>query len=285
VLERYRAACAYAGFDEVSFVPEPVAAAAGMAGKDGAPDGGIVLVFDFGGGTLDVAVARRSLAVGGSMSILASAGRDLGGYLLNEDISRARIIRHFGSGGKFRTMKGTYLDMPTWITDQVASFYALPLADIAATRRTVKELVYDARPADKPRLRGLIDFLDRNQTFHLFESIDGAKIRLSTEQEAEMAYDLPPHVSIRELLTRTEFEAIVAKRVEEARAVVEEALARAGTGPDGVSSVIRVGGSSRVPAFAAMLEGMFPGRVSEGEVFTSIASGLLAAHDAGLSIR
>jgi hypothetical protein len=45
-----------------------------------------------------------------------------------------------------------------------------------------------------------------------------------------------------------------------------------------------VGGSSRVPAFARMLEAEFPGRVREGEVFTSIASGLIGAHLAGLSI-
>lgn len=285
ILERYRAACAYAGFDNVRFVPEPVAAATGMT--DG--DDGVVLVFDFGGGTLDVAIARRHGSgrdggKPGSMSILASAGRDLGGYLLNEDLSRARVINHFGAAGKFRTMKGTYLDMPGWITDQVASFYALPLGDIAATRRTVKDLIYDARPADKPKLRGLIDFLDRNQTFNLFEAIDSAKISLSGEQDAEIHWDLPPHVSIREAVSRIEFETIIANRVVQAGAVVAEALERAGMEPGDVTSVVRVGGSSRVPAFAAMLERMFPGRVSEGAVFTSIASGLIAAHDAGLSI-
>jgi len=287
VLGRYRAACAYAGFSEVSFVPEPVAAAAGMSAGSSGGGNGIVLVFDFGGGTLDVAIARRSGSgqAGTSMSILGTSGRDLGGYLLNEDVSRARIIRHFGSGGKFRTMKGNYLDMPGWITDQVASFYALPLGDIAATRKTVKDLVYDARPVDKPKLRGLLDFLDRNQTFSLFEAIDGAKIRLSGEPESSIDWNLPPHVAIRELLSRIEFEAIVAPRVAQARSVVESALERAGVKAENVDSVIRVGGSSRVPAFAAMLEGMFPGRVREGDVFTSIASGLLAAHDMGLSVR
>ncbi len=289
VLERYRAACAYAGFRELSSGPDPVPAAAGMAAGTSGGGDGTVLVFDFGGGTLDVAIARRSgsgqASASMSMSILGSSGRDLGGYLLNEDVSRARIIRHFGSGGKFRTMKGSFLDMPGWITDQVASFYALPLGDIAATRRTVKDLVYDARPVDKPKLKGLLDFLDRNQTFSLFEAIDGAKIRLSSEPEASMVWDLPPHVSIREQLSQVDFEAIVAPRVVQAQSVVESALERAGIKAEDVDSVIRVGGSSRVPAFVAMLEEMFPGRVSEGDVFTSIASGLLAAHDAGLSIR
>ena len=276
VVERYRKACAYAGFEELRFVPEPVAAAAGMAGELS----GTALVFDFGGGTLDVAVARIG---GGGTEILSSAGRDLGGYLLNEDVSRARIIRHFGSEGKIRTMKGTYLDMPRWITDQVASFYALPLSDLAATRRVIKELIYDARPIDKPSLRGLAEFLDRNLTFDLFGAIDDAKIALSTVQASEIAYALPPHLSFRERLSRAEFEAIAAPRVVEAKAVVMEALRSAGKEPGDVAAVVRVGGSSRIPAFAAMLEESFPGRVREGQVFTSIAAGLLAAHDAGLS--
>ncbi len=276
VVARYRAACAYAGFEEVRFVPEPVAAAAGMSGELS----GTVLVFDFGGGTLDVAVAESGAK---GVRILSSAGRDLGGYLLNEDVSRARITRHFGSEGKIRTMKGNYLDMPRWITDQVASFYALPLSDLAATRRLIKELIYDARPVDKPRLRGLAEFLDRNLTFELFDAIDAAKIALSDGDAAEIAFALPPHVSFVERLTRAEFDGVIGRRVDEARALVLEALERAGRLPADVSAVIRVGGSSRVPAFAAMLESLFPGRVREGAVFTSIASGLLAAHDAGLS--
>ncbi|MBL8967450.1 MAG: Hsp70 family protein, partial [Spirochaetaceae bacterium] len=99
IQERFEAAARLAGFEEVSFVLEPVAASVSVL--DGR--GGIVLVFDFGGGTLDISVARQG---SDGLAILANAGIDLGGYLLNEDISRARIIRHFGSEGRFRTMTG-----------------------------------------------------------------------------------------------------------------------------------------------------------------------------------
>ena len=184
------------------------------------------------------------------METLASAGRDLGGYLLNEDISRARIVGHFGAGGKFRTMTGRELEMPVWITNQVASFYALPLADIQRTRNTVKDLVYDARREDKAKLRGLLDFLDRNLAFSLFDAIDEAKIGLSTRQETEIAFLVPPHVAFREGLTRKGFETLVAPRLASARDLVLEALATAGLEATEVDRVVRVGGSSRIPAFA-----------------------------------
>jgi len=273
---RFRAAAELAGFSKVAFVPEPVGAATSLLGRHS----GIVLVFDFGGGTLDVTVARMGTD---SIEPLANAGIDLGGYLLDEDLSRARVIRHFGSEGKIRTMKGSWLDMPSWFTKQVASFHALPLADLARTRMSIREVLAEVRPIDKPKLRGLLDFIDRNLGFRLFERIDEAKIRLSSEDAAEMAFEVPPHVSFRERVGLAEFEALAAPRVEAARALVLSALAKAGLEAGEVGKVVRVGGSCRIPAFIRMLDSLFPGRVEEGEVFTSIAAGLLEAHERGLS--
>ncbi len=275
--DRFREAARLAGFEEVDFVLEPVAASVDAAGKAGE----VVLVFDFGGGTLDISLAR-----GGPDGIetLASVGADLGGYLLNEDISRSRVIRHFGAGGKFRTMTGKWLEIPGWITNQVASFYALPLGDIAKTRAVVKDLVYDARGADKDKLRGLGEFLDRNLGFDLFREIDDAKIALSSREASAVAYAVPPFLSFREELTREGFEALIAARVAAARELVLSALAAAGLEASEVDRVVRVGGSSRVPAFARMLEALFPGRVEEGAVFTSIAAGLLEARERGLQV-
>jgi hypothetical chaperone protein len=272
---RFRKAALLAGFSSVDFVFEPVAAAVDILGEEKSN----VLVFDFGGGTLDISLARND---GDAVSILATSGADIGGYLLNEDISRSRIIRHFGADGKFRTMTGRELDMPRWITDQVASFYALPLADIVKTRNAIKDLLYDARREDKNKLRGLSEFLDRNLAFDLFRRIDEAKIELSSESDSSIAYAVPPYVSFSEPLSRAGFEALIAPRVEAARRLVEEALAKASLAPKDIDRVVRVGGSSKVPAFALMLERLFPGRVEEGEVFTSIAGGLLEAREKGL---
>ncbi len=277
IMARYREACEYAGFDEVRFVPEPVAAMADLVGREK----GLALVFDFGGGTLDISVARLTAD---TVELLSTAGEDLGGYTLNEDISRAKIIRHFGADGKFQTMKSTWLDMPRWITDQVASFYALPLSDLTATRRTIKDLIPDTRGTDRARLKGLMTFLDQNQSFRLFEAIDDAKIRISFHPDAHVEFEVPPYIQFSETIRRPEFESIIAHRVAAARSLALTALERAGVEAADVSTVIRVGGSSRVPAFAAMLEELFPGRVKEGEVFTSIASGLLTADRLGLSM-
>ena len=275
ILERYREAARLAGFAETRFVMEPVAAMSDIASAGG---GELVLVFDFGGGTLDLTVADLR---GGAFRVLAALGADLGGYRINEDISRGRVARHFGYGSTFRSMTGRELEIPGWITNQVASFYALPLSDIVHTKAVIKDLLFEAR--EKRKLRGLMDFLGGNRWYELFDLIDAAKIRLSSESSATIAFDLPPHVRFEEALGLGDFERLLEPRLREAAELVRRALSAAGVGREDIRKVVRVGGSSRIPAFARMLEAEFPGRVAEGEVFTSIAAGLIGAHESGHS--
>ncbi len=273
--QRYNDACALAGYDNIRFVREPVAAMNSIASKGD----GIRLVFDFGGGTLDITVADIR---NGKPVVLANAGTDLGGYHLNEDISRARIIRHFGYGSAFKTMTGKLLEIPAWVTNQVASFYALPLADIVHTRATVKDLLHEAR--DRKKLLALIDFLDRNLAYELFEKIDDGEIALSSRDLVSIGFAVLPHLKFEEQISMAEFEVIANPRVAAAKALILEAVDAAGIYVDDVEAVVRVGGSSRIPVFTRMLEGLFPGRVSEGAIFTSISAGLIDAYENGLEV-
>ncbi|HEX6073860.1 MAG TPA: Hsp70 family protein [Micromonosporaceae bacterium] len=86
-----RDAAAQAGWSAVTLVPEPVAAARYFYGtlRHPVPDGGCLVVFDFGGGTLDVAVVRNA---GDTFDVIGSGGaEDLGGL----DIDAA-LVRHLG---------------------------------------------------------------------------------------------------------------------------------------------------------------------------------------------
>ncbi len=270
IQSRFEEACRYAGFENIRFVLEPV----GAMLASGRNRNGTILIFDFGGGTLDISIASRH---NGVTKILANGGIDLGGYTINEDISRARVIGHFGFYGKFRTMTGRLLDMPSWITDQVASFYALPLSEIARTRATIKDLIPEAVGSDKPKLSGLLEFLDNNLAFSLFDCIDEAKIRLSSDEQSYLRFDVEPFISINEKILRKEFSALIEPRIVAARELIERTMAAANLTAGQVDHVILVGGSSRIPVFITMLEEIFSSRVQEGAVFTSIASWLLFA--------
>lgn len=273
---RFERAYLAAGFRKVHFVAEPVAAAVDLIGSYE----GRILVFDFGGGTLDISVADLA---GGGIRFEATAGRDLGGYLLDEDLARARIQKHFGHGSRLRTLAGQNLEVPHEITGQVVQFKVLPFDEIRRIKRLIPELLQEA--VDKEKLRGLAAFLDRNLTYDLYQVLDETKIRLSSSSRAEAAFAVPPHVAFREVVTRFDFDTIVGPRVDEASTLVLQALDSAGLSPADVGRVVRVGGSSQVPVFAQRLEQLFPGRLSLGNVFDGIALGLIPAWERGLGLR
>ena len=84
--ESLRQAAALAGFDPatVRLVTEPIAAATWYASTQPVPAGKCVAVFDFGGGTCDVAVLQSSPDAPGTFTVLAADGVDpLGGELLD----------------------------------------------------------------------------------------------------------------------------------------------------------------------------------------------------------
>lgn len=77
-----RDAAVAAGFDRevLRLVSEPVAAASRYAAAEPVPPGGHVAVFDFGGGTCDVAVLRAGSRAQERFAVVAAQGRDpLGG--------------------------------------------------------------------------------------------------------------------------------------------------------------------------------------------------------------
>jgi len=89
-----RAAAQAAGFEQVDFELEPVAAALDYEQTLSAPQN--VVIFDFGGGTLDIAVMRLGDPHG--RQVYASGGVDIAGSDFDRAIIEKRMLSHFGLG-------------------------------------------------------------------------------------------------------------------------------------------------------------------------------------------
>jgi hypothetical chaperone protein len=91
--QRLSEAWQLAGLERVRFLEEPVAAVHHFASEVEVKAGEFVLVFDFGGGTLDItAAAQRADGV----EVLSTGGIPLGGDLLESRLVEAEIAPCFG---------------------------------------------------------------------------------------------------------------------------------------------------------------------------------------------
>ena len=91
-----------AGLRGVGMLPEPDAAAwaYGVATPQSARTTTTFMVFDFGGGTLDVTVMRRSHGVGVRLDALASYGVQLGGIGIDEALRERVLARYADAIGR-----------------------------------------------------------------------------------------------------------------------------------------------------------------------------------------
>jgi len=84
-----------------------------------------------------------------------------------------------------------------------------------------------------------------------------------------------PGIDLSIPVPRGDFEELIAKPMQDVRAVLVEALNQAGIGPEDVNLVLRTGGSSSIPAFVRILEEIFdPSVIQERPVYTTVVHGL-----------
>ena len=262
--ERMVAALAAAGFEEVSFVEEPIAAGLHYASTLDRPQ--TVLVFDFGGGTLDITVMRVG---GGARQVLATGGIPLGGNTLDEDMMEGRLLKYFGEDLSWGEQG---LPMPRHILDSLRRWYTIPMLNDLRIMSFLQGLGRET--ASKRQVRALIALIRGNHGWPLFQEIERAKIGLSNRERETIAF-FAEAIAISEPLGRREFEALIGGRVRRAARCIDGVLAAAGLEAGQVDAVLRTGGSSSIPRFQRMLTEKFgEEKLRFQDAFVSVATGL-----------
>jgi len=258
---RIRRAAELAGFTDLRFAFEPVGAAHSADVAQGRS-----LVFDFGGGTLDLAVVRRS---GEAIEVLATAGRDIGGDRITERVIDDAIAPKLGSRAEWGPKR---LHLPAFMVNALHDWHALS----ALNEKPLLDALDDLVRAGAPRreLEALRDAISLQLGYEIFLAADQAKIALSSEPSTILTYHRAA-VDVDARLTRGRFETLIALLLADTLVVVDDVLAKASVDPGDVAEVVTTGGSSAIPAFRALLAKRFPrSRVRDAAAFTSVAAGL-----------
>ncbi|MCL4860357.1 MAG: Hsp70 family protein [Caldilineaceae bacterium] len=272
--ERLCEAARLAGFTQVTFVPEPVAAAYTYLKQSRRPE--TTLIFDFGGGTLDFTVMRSDAT--GAPAILATHGVGVGGDDLDSALMRRNVALHFGVDSPIDVnYDGRPLPLPEDLANLLARWQTIPLLSRPQRLAVIQRAKKYSPEGDK--FAALESLVMRNHGFGLFERIEQAKRLLSEDEQTRLVMQADA-INLDVAIRRAEFNLAIGDELAQARQGVREAIALAGIEKGEVDVVVRTGGSSVIPIFQQMLAREFPtARQVAADTFGSVASGLaLHAH-------
>ena len=262
-----------AGYEQVYFQYEPVAAAYHFAINLEAAQN--ILVFDFGGGTLDVTVMRAEPS--GRREVLATGGIPVAGDVFDEKLIRAKLPEHFGAGGTYGSATKP-LPIPLWIYDTFANWQTIVELQTPQNREMLQTIAATAR---RPKeIEALISLVTSNYGLKMFDAVELTKRTLS-ERVGGMIKLQGPGFNIHQLVTRSEFEQIILNEVDAINIHLDEIVSQASLRPEQIDVVIRTGGSSQIPIFQKLLREKFGGdKVRSVDTFSSVTSGLgVVAHE------
>lgn len=268
---RLRQALTRAGFTEVTFLYEPVAASYEYEADLERDE--TVLIADFGGGTSDFCLLRVGPSHQGSRAddILATSGEPIAG-----DVFDARIVRHviapaLGYGTRYDTFQSS-MEVPAWLYAHLEKWHHL---SFLKSRKTMALLVDIAAGSHAPsQLAGFLHLIRHDLGFALYRAVERAKVALSSHDTAQITLRDGP-VDLDVSVDRRDFEAWIAADVDAIDGAVDRALESAGLAAAEVDRVFMTGGTSLVPAVHHRFARRFGAeRVVLGDRFTSVAAGL-----------
>ncbi len=260
--ETLQQAALEAGFKSVAFELEPVAAALYYELTLAKPQN--VLIFDFGGGTLDLTLMR--LGNSRERKVFASSGIGIAGSDFDRAIIEKRMLAHFGKGVVQHDPEILKLiqAIPDWAS----------LPDLS-TPMAKAQLEHAIQSGEGPvRLKALQALIFNDLAFSFYNMVEATKIALSTQGVA-VASLKEKDLDIWELYTRKQFEKDIQEHSEQIEQVLKETVAASGLETQQIDAVVKTGGSSNIPLFTEMLGRLFgPEKVTASDVFNSVTAGL-----------
>ncbi len=274
---RLRTTAMDAGFSDIEFELEPIAATLAYLATMRPGVEQTVLMGDFGGGTSDFTVMR--LLAGAPMTrkekrerILSVGGVYVGGDSFDSRVMRERVTPYFGRDIQFREMGDRKMPMPLWIMDMLCQWHMTPMLRAKQTLEIIRQIKRTAD--DQTKVQNLENLILENQGFMIFQAIERAKKELSSEIEARILYrERAMHID--ENVARAEFETIIAREVAKIEECVAKTMSDAKVQPEQVDVVLLTGGSSFVPVIRRLFEQRFGvQKIVNLDAFTSVAHGL-----------
>lgn len=278
--ERLASAARKAGFKNIWFQYEPVAAALAFEETLAPGQERIVFIGDFGGGTSDFSVIRvQGGAFGRSdrrSDVLALGGVTVAGDKFDGQIMWDKVAYHFGRYARYKSMgKEEWHDIPKSIVYTLCQWHRIPLLRVRKTRELIR--VIKGTTDDRQAIENLENIINDNFGFFLFQAIEKAKCELSDREQSTISFS-ERNLCINEGMGKGEFESINTENFAKIATCIDEVLACSGLAAAQIDTVFLTGGTSRIPHIQTLFAQRFGQKKLENhDAFTSVVHGLGAS--------
>ncbi len=238
-----------AGFRDIAFVYEPIAAAHHYEQTVQSEEQ--VLIADIGGGTSDFSIIRvgprhRERADRGR-DVLATAGVHVGGTDFDTALSVAAVMPLLGLGTQLIEKN---LPMPNALYHELADWAKINFAYTYKNERELAGLV--SRAGEPEKVERLLNVVRQRLGHRLAFAVEDAKIALSAKERAAVPLTfLEAGLAI--TATRVDFDRAIEARIDRLYEAACDCIAAAGLRSAAVDTIFLTGGSSRVPAVRAAI--------------------------------
>ncbi len=260
-----------AGFEEISFQFEPIAAA--YAHEEHIEGEKLACVIDIGGGTSDFSIIRLGEKVKNKTNrqedILANTGVRIGGNDFDKDLSMQTFMPKLG----YKTTYGTknlfvpssqYFDMAEWSKINFAYNYQ--------NLKIIKNTLVEAHEPQK--YARLLEVYENKLGHRLLAEAENSKINLTKQQTDEKVLsfisDKPRIISRQE-----DFNQAISEDFAKIEKTVVDCLKQANVQKQDINLLILTGGSTEIPVIKTQLRCLFPqAEISEENKLASVGYGL-----------
>jgi hypothetical chaperone protein len=226
-----------------------------------------IVVFDFGGGTLDITVMR--IGDQSTHQVFATGGVGLAGDVFDRRIIEGLLLDHFGRGSTWGKENDLF---PEMYTDALTNWQTIMDLNRPETLHFLRwAQISGSHPA---RVRAFESLLVNNLAVRMFDEVEAGKIALSEEQFTLIRL-AGEDLHIWQPITRSQFEHLIGAETQRIEQCLMDTVAQSGLTVDEIDAVVRTGGSAQIPSFIQMLGRVFgPERVVLSSVFSGVTAGL-----------
>ncbi len=272
--DRMQRAAELAGFKEVVFCPEPIAA--GLDYNAQSNEEKIILIADFGGGTSDFTLMKIHQGVYSQSDILGLSGIFKAGDALDGVMMKDFIAPHFGSRFEYKIPGGNnVLNFPRQLLAKICSPAHITHLRERDTWEFLQHIQKFALSKEgEKQMHQLFTLVECQLGFPLFDEIEKTKVKLGRVDSAKFVYTYPG-IDIEEAISKLLYEESIGETVDDIKNTMMEVFVQSGLDVKDVSQVCLTGGTSQLPLLRKKFSDIFGAeKLIEYNIYQSVVNGL-----------